>query len=90
MAACQVDLSDIEINGEPKWYYVSETARHGFCPNCGSQIFWRNDKNDYLSLTGGCIDDAEGIEFAGHIFTGEKGGYYDVAKDDLKFIAHWD
>ena len=57
MAASQVDLSQIDISGEPKWYYVSEKSRHGFCSDCGSQMFWRNDDNEYLSVTGGSLDD---------------------------------
>ena len=51
MAASQVALEEIEIRGEPKWFYVSENSRHGFCPDCGSQLFWRNDNNPYLSVT---------------------------------------
>ena len=32
MAASQVALDQIEISGEPKWYYVNERSRHGFLP----------------------------------------------------------
>lgn len=89
MAAAQVAPADIEINGQPKWYYVSDVSRHGFCPNCGSQLFWRNDTNEYLSITGGGLDDATGIEFAGHVYVGEKGEYYELNQADLKYIANW-
>lgn len=78
MAAAQADLEQIQINGEPKWHYVSDSARYGFCSNCGAHLFWRNDNNPYLSVTGGSLDDASGLSVAGHIFTAEKGAYYQL------------
>ncbi len=89
MAAAQCALTDIQIEGEPQWYYVSENARHGFCSRCGSQLFWRNDQHDYLSVTGGSLDNSGGVNVAGHIFTGEKGDYYVIDQQCLKFIAGW-
>jgi len=82
MAASQVDLDDIEITGEPKWYYVSDTSRHGFCPDCGSQMFWRNEKNTFMSLTAGCMDNTEGLANKGHIFVAEKGQYYQLPENE--------
>jgi len=89
MAAAQVQLCDIQIKGEPKWYYVSEDSRYGFCPDCGSQIFWRNDTLDRMSVTGGSLDDASGIGLKGHIFTGEKAPYYELDDNELKYLASW-
>lgn len=82
MAACQVDLNDIEISGEPKWFYVSGSSRHGFCPECGSQLFWRNEKNDYMSITAGSFDDSSDLPNRGHIFVSEKGDYYDLPQHE--------
>lgn len=87
MAAAQVKLSNIEIEGEPKWYYVSALSRHGFCPDCGSQLFWRNDNNDFLSITGGTIDGASNLKVAGHVFVGEKGDYYEISGDEKRYIC---
>ena len=78
MAASQVDLDDIKIEGEPTWYYVNEQSRYGFCPGCGATVFWRNETNPYLSVTAGSLDSAEGLTDKGHIFTAEKGEYYDI------------
>lgn len=89
MAASQVSLSDIDIQGEVKWHYVSDSSRHGFCPECGSQIFWRNDKNDFLSVTAGSMQDTSRLEVAGHVFVGEKGDYYQISDDEKRFIC-WD
>ncbi len=84
MAASQVPLEQIEISGEPKWYYVNDRSRYGFCPRCGSQLFWRNDDNDYMSVTGGSMDDSTELPNKGHIFTGEKGAYYEIPQHEAQ------
>lgn len=89
MAAAQVDLDKITIVGEPKWYYVTERSRHGFCPECGSQLFWRNEQNNYMSLTGGGMDDTSGLGNKGHIFVNEKGDYYDIPNNEIQ-CGEWD
>ena len=86
MAAAQTDLKNIKISGEPKWHYVSQVSRYGFCPDCGSQMFWRNDSNQYLSVTGGSMDDASSIEVKGHIFTAEQGKYYQLPQGEVKYL----
>ena len=87
MAASQVSLEDLEIHGEAKWHYVSESSRHGFCSDCGSQLFWRNDNNKFLSITAGSVDESSGLEVAGHVFTGEKGDYYEIDEREKRFIC---
>ena len=89
MAASQADLSNIKISGSPKWYYVSEKSRYGFCAECGSQLFWRNDDNDYLSVTGGSLDTSKGLQVGGHIFTSEKADYVEIPDVELKFPTYW-
>lgn len=89
LAASQVELGNIEISGEPKWYYVSDLSRYGFCPECGSQMFWRNDENQYLSITGGSMDNSTGLTDKGHIFVSEKGDYYELPADAPQ-SAQWD
>lgn len=89
MAAAQVDLVDIEINGDPKWYYVTPQSRYGFCPECGAHLFWRNDNNDYMSLTAGCMDNTVGLGDKGHIFVAEKGDYYQLP-DNARQSEYWD
>ncbi len=87
MAAAQVSLANIKVEGSPKWHYVSEKSRYGFCPDCGSQLFWRNDGNDFLSVTGGSIDDSSSVDIAGHIFVGEKGEYYEISGDEKRYVC---
>ena len=87
MAAAQVKLADLELVGQPKWYYVSESSRHGFCSDCGSQIFWRNDNNEFLSITAGSMHDTSNLEIAGHVFVGEKGDYYQIPSHENGYIC---
>jgi hypothetical protein len=90
IAAVQVAYYNITVRGEPKWYYVSDASAHGFCGDCGCQLFWRNDNNDYLSVTAGSLNDTSGLILKGHVFTSEKGGYYNIPKTDLQYSKFWD
>ncbi|WP_376774815.1 GFA family protein [Mesorhizobium silamurunense] len=41
VAATQAELKDVVIKGHTlKWFQSSETAKLGFCSNCGSNLFW--------------------------------------------------
>lgn len=71
--------SSLTIQGEPKWYRASDTARRGFCGTCGSSLFWQRDGSQIIDVAGGAIDGPTGLRLLGHIFTGDKGDYYDIA-----------
>ena len=63
---------DIKINGKFKWFYVNDSAKHGFCPKCGSELFWKKDGLDTTSIFVGALDDSKGLSETGHIFVKEK------------------
>ena len=90
MAAAQVGVNDIQIKGAPKWHYVSQNSRHGFCSNCGSQLFWRNDENQFLSITAGSMDETRQLEVSGHVFVSEKGDYYEIDQNQTCFLRWGD
>jgi hypothetical protein len=60
------------------WYASSAEARRGFCRHCGSTLFWQGDGRDYVSIAAGTLDDSSGLQIAMHLFTADKGGYYDI------------
>ncbi|MFT4014514.1 MAG: GFA family protein [Paracoccus sp. (in: a-proteobacteria)] len=66
----------LEIQGQPKWYRASDFARRGFC---GSSLFWQRDGSDIIEVAAGAIDSPTGLRLLGHIFTADKGDYYDIA-----------
>ena len=67
-----------------KWYRSSPVAQRGFCENCGSTLFWKPiavTESVFTSpLTGGLI-------LSSHIFTGEKGDYYQIEGDEAQYEA---
>ena len=82
-AAKDVDFKLTESRGL-KWYSASDTAKRGFCAECGSVLFWKGDGKDYTSITAGSIDGASGLKLEGHIYCDNAGDYYGVIGGDYK------
>ena len=61
-----------------KWFRASEIASRGFCQECGATLFWKGDDSTYIGIAAGTIDDATGLKTTGHIFTADKGHYYEI------------
>ena len=78
VAATSAPRDAIVIEGLPVWFASSETARRGFCETCGSNLFWDGGTSTNLSIHAGTLDDASGLALAGHIFTDDKGAYYEI------------
>lgn len=66
------------IEGTPKWYRASDFARRGFCADCGSSLFWQRDGSDIIDVAAGALDSPTGLRLQGHIFTADKGDYYQI------------
>ena len=60
------------------WFASSETARRGFCRRCGASLFWQEFGSGRTSIGAGTIDGTTGITTARHIFTEDKGDYYEI------------
>ena len=65
-------------SAEPHWYRSSDSARRGFCSTCGASLFWQRKDSDEISIAAGSLDQPTGLNTAGHIFTADKGDYYDI------------
>ncbi|MBJ3762336.1 GFA family protein [Maribius pontilimi] len=87
-AATAAPRDSIDIEGEVRWYKSSESARRGFCPVCGSNLFWDGGGAN-LSIFAGTLDKPTGLQTAWHIFVADKGDYYEIA-DDLRQFDHAD
>lgn len=81
MSATAADDKDLVVQADRtlKWYRSSETARRGFCGECGSALFWKADGKDYTAIAAGSIDGKLGVPLAGHIFCDFAGDYYEIA-----------
>ncbi|QMU59926.1 MAG: GFA family protein [Boseongicola sp.] len=80
VAATSAAKSDIVITGDPTWFHASDTARRGFCPTCGSNLFW-DGPGANLSIFAGTINSPTGLTLKGHIYCADKGDYYDLSDD---------
>jgi len=80
VAATSAPRETVHIEGEVAWYASSEAARRGFCPVCGSPLFW-DGPGTHLSIFAGSFDGDPGVRLAGHIFCADKGAYYEIEGD---------
>ncbi|MEM9436663.1 MAG: GFA family protein [Pseudomonadota bacterium] len=78
VAATAAPKAAIEITGEVQWFVSSDTARRGFCPVCGSNLFW-DSAGETMSIFAGTLEGETGLSLAGHIFWADKGDYYEIA-----------
>lgn len=80
VAATSVARDGISISGDVEWYVSSPTARRGFCPTCGSNLFW-DGAGANISIFAGTLDGPTGLSLKGHIFCADKGDYYEIGDD---------
>ena len=52
--------------GEPKYYRSSGFVERGFCQDCGSPLFFRPIKDEWISIQSGTLDDPELASPVGH------------------------
>lgn len=79
-----VPHGDLEIlAGEPAWYRSSPAARRGFCPTCGSQLFFAFDADatrpdlraeaiDEIDVTVASLDDPDRCRPTRNIWVGSR------------------
>ena len=82
-AATNVADENITIEGGEAitWYAGSHFAKRGFCSQCGSALFWKMDGSDTVSVLAGAFDAPSGLSIACHIFTVDKGDFYEITDD---------
>ena len=78
IAAAGVKRDNLRIKGKVIWLSISERSKSGHCPSCGSYMFWDSHGFDTISILAGSIDDTTGLEVKGHIYTSEKGAFYEI------------
>ena len=78
-ASGHVPDDHLTISGEVRWYHSSADAKRGFCPTCGSFLFWKDARDNHISFALGALDGPTGLKLKRHIFTDDKGDYYDIA-----------
>jgi hypothetical protein len=82
-----VPRSAVTVQGsENVRWYRTENVRRGFCSTCGSSLFWDPIGKDWTAISMGAFDGPTRTQVKNHIFTADKGDYYDLA-DGLPQIA---
>jgi hypothetical protein len=81
LASTDVPKAALSVSGEEHvgWYQSSEQARRGFCKACGSTLFWDPIFKDRIAVAMGALDGPTGTHLHLHIFTADKGDYYEIA-----------
>lgn len=76
-----VKRSAVTIGGESHigWYQSSAKARRGFCRVCGASLFWDPIDRDWIGIAMGVFDGPTNSRLGVHIYTAEKGDYYEIA-----------
>ncbi len=89
-AATRLDQDNLVFMSDAtlKWYRSSDAARRGFCGACGSSLFYRRDNDSGIAVAAGALDGPTGLGRIDHIFTGEKGDYYEIT-DGLPQFTEW-
>jgi len=82
-ANIEVPRAGLTVHGGDRvaWYASSAKVRRGFCATCGSTLFFDpvdRIRHDWIGVATGALDTSTGGKIAAHIFTAEKGDYYDI------------
>ena len=78
-AAAPAPWDAVEVTGDVAWFQSSKEARRGFCPTCGSYLFWE-EYDGVVYISAGCLDGETGLSMDAHIFYADKGDYYRVGE----------
>jgi len=84
-SSTDVPKAAVTVEGEDKvtWFQSSEKVRRGFCGTCGSPLFWDPIFRDWIGIAMGAFESPTGTRLAKHIFTADKGDYYDIGDDGV-------
>lgn len=79
-ASTDIEAEALTIEGGENvtWYASSEKVRRGFCRVCGSFLFWDPIGRPGIAVAMGALDAPTGTTLAKHIFTADKGDYYEI------------
>lgn len=73
------DAVTIQGGDNITWYRSSEKVRRGFCKTCGANLFFDPLTGaDWIGIMMGLFDQPTNTRLAIHIFTRDKGDYYDI------------
>jgi hypothetical protein len=79
-ASVTVARGALTVEGEVGWYESTPgEVRRGFCPVCGSSLFWDRIGAPETDVLAGTLDLPTGLRLQHHIYVADKGDYYEIA-----------
>jgi hypothetical protein len=90
-ASVSVPADSVSLTGEEnlRWYTSSDIARRGFCTTCGSSLFFERLGKNRTAIGAGTLQQPTGLKTGKHIFTADKGDYYQISCAAPQF-EHYD
>jgi hypothetical protein len=88
-ANIEVPRKSLNIQGGQHitWFHSSQKVRRGFCAQCGSTLFFDPldvNKHQWIAVAMGALDCKTDAKIKLHIFTAEKGDYYEIPVDEQR------
>jgi hypothetical protein len=78
---------DVHFSGtEPSRYQSSDWAERGFCPNCGTHLFYHLLSGGEYILPAGLFQD-QNFKLSSEIFIDEKPEFYQLKNETLKMTG---
>ena len=83
-ASVNLPLAHTSIAGEDHvaWFRATPDVRRGFCPICGTVLFFHPDGDDHIAVSAGLFANPTGMALKKHIFTADKGDYYAISEGE--------
>lgn len=70
---------EVSFEGEVSRYRSSKVAERGFCPNCGSHLFYYSIPAVHYVIPVGLLDDQTGLNMSGEIYVEDQPDSYAFA-----------
>ncbi|MBA2550592.1 MAG: GFA family protein [Nocardioidaceae bacterium] len=83
---------DVIVNAPDsvRWFTVAGDGprpRRGFCPTCGTSLFWDAPERPTIGITAGTLDQPTGLQSAGHVYVAQAADYELLVDDGLPHRA---
>jgi len=70
-------------------YKSSEWAVRGFCKNCGTHLYIRDEKSGEYGIPPGLFENDENIEFNRQVFIDQKPSYYSFSEKTQNITSEY-
>ena len=89
-ASTKANVADVHFTRQDglTWYASSDFAKRGFCKICGASLFYHINDAPKMGIAAGCLRGPTDLQIGKHIYTQDKGDYYDIPDDAPQFDTY--